>query len=121
MTIDGRLSLMNTKTDRGQAALGVLLAAVVVAVLVILGIVGWQFGWWLDAKNEEKAAAVRDNAPNAQRGYVQAARDSIEVVLDPTSPVALVKYHTEVACDNLENVNDAYMTPELEQFQSVYC
>lgn len=104
---------------RAVGATVAIVLAIVVAIVIGIGM--WQFNWFLAAKNAEKAAEVRDNAPNAQRGYRQAARDAIEVVLDPASSAALVKYNTDIACENIASIDPAFMTADLESFEFANC
>lgn len=107
--------------DRGSVATGILIAIASLLLVTGIGVAGWQFDWWLQGKNAEKLAQVRDNTPNAQRGYREAARAAIKVVLDPASSVALVKFNTAIACDNIASLDGGFKTSELAQFEFTYC
>lgn len=104
-----------------KAVAGTVAIILALIVAIIIGVGMWQFSWFLEAKNAEKQAEVIDNSPNAQRGYRQAARDAIEIVLDPKADAALVKYNTGIACENIASIDPSYMTEDLESFKFANC
>lgn len=73
---------MRRKNDAGNAAV-VTLASILAAVLLIgLGVVGWQFDWWLKAKNTDKATDVTRRSLQYQTARVDEIRSAMKNFLD---------------------------------------
>jgi hypothetical protein len=98
-----------------------LATVVVVALLIVIGVAGWQFGWWLEAKNVDRQVQI----DNTQKGTQQAWQDQVLAdirdasLIEPNDPRrgALV----DDACNLIPRLTPTYLTSPIEVFASQEC
>ena len=70
-----------------------LATVVVVALLIVIGVAGWQFGWWLEAKNVDRQVQI----DNTQKGTQQAWQDQVLADIRDASLAAQYRQHPVVS------------------------
>ena len=100
--------------------IGTALAAIVLAV--VIGVAGWQFGWWLKAKNIQKRGQIIDQSYNHQVGLRQQVLDSInDLTIHADMPAGQKVRITATTCDAIDQMLDQYKTRTIVAFAATNC
>ncbi len=97
------------------ATLGALVLA------VVIGVAGWQFGWWLQEKNVDREVHIVNRNTGVQTAWRDEARNTVAdfYVYDGNSSAqgALrVK-----ACSLIDRLTSDYLDDDLVRFESKEC
>lgn len=114
---------MNHKSERGETVLGGV-AIIIVAVLLFVGIgvAGWQFGWWLEAKNTDRQV----NIDNRNKGTQTAWHDEVVKtiadyeLIDPANTAARGALRIK-ACDLIPRLTSPYRDDNIVAFEQEQC
>lgn len=99
-------------------AVAIALAAVLLAV--VIGVAGWQFGWWLKAKNVQKKGQIIDQSYNHQIGLRQQVLNGIhDITVD--MPAGQRVRIVNTTCDAIDQMLDQYKTATITAFQATEC
>ena len=100
-------------------------AALALAALVLaaaIGVAGWQFGWWLKAKNVQKRGQILDQSYNHQVGLRQQVLDSInDLTIHADMPNGQKVRITATTCDAIDQMLNQYKTPTITGFEAGNC
>lgn len=99
-------------------------AAVLVGLLliVVIAVAGWQFGWWLKAKNVDRGGRLIDRSYNHQIGLRQQVLDGIhDVELHPDMTPGQRVRIVGTTCDAIDQMTEQYLTPTIAAFAATEC
>lgn len=104
------------KTKMVFAAIGVI------AALAIIGVAGWQFGWWLQEKNVNRQVQIDNRNKGVQTAWMDEARNAIEDynLIDPSNTAARGAVRIK-ACTLIERLVGPYRQDDLVKFQEEHC
>lgn len=94
----------------------------VVVLAVLIGVGGWQAGWWLEGKNVDKRVQIQNRNKGVQTAWMDEARNAVVdyQLVDPSNTAARGALRTK-ACDLIYRLSDSYLQPDLESFQEKQC
>lgn len=107
--------------DGATLAKGCIGALLGVVLFVGIGIAGWQFDWWLKAKNTDKQVEIDNRNLGTQTAWQDEAKKLIrEADLLPEGAPQAAALRQD-ACELIDKLTDSYMTDQLADFESAYC
>lgn len=101
--------------------------AVIGAVLVaaIIGVAGWQFGWWLEEKNVDRQVRIDNRNKGVQVAWRDEARNTIAdfyVYDQPGLQNQAAQGALRVkACSLIDRLTDSYLDEDLVKFERTQC
>lgn len=100
-------------------AVGVTVAVLLVAV--VIGVAGWQFGWWLKEKNVDRGVQVQNRNLGTQTAWHDEATDLInQASLLPDNAPQRAALERQ-ACELIGRLSDPYVDDNLATFQTQEC
>lgn len=101
---------------------GFFIALGLVASLVVIGVAGWQFDWWLQGKNVDKKVQIQNHNKGTQTAWMDEARNSITDydLVDPSNMAARGALRIK-ACGLIQRLTGPYLGDDLLAFQSKEC
>lgn len=101
---------------------GVLIALGLVLSLAVIGVAGWQFGWWLEGKNVDKSVQIQNRNTGVQTAWMDEARNATTDydLVDPANTAARGALRNK-ACTLIERLAGPYRQDDLLTFQTKEC
>lgn len=98
-------------------ALGIMGA---IAFVILIGVVGWQFDWWLTEKNVDRKVQIENRNTGTQTAWHDEAVNLINQasLIEGTPQEAALKRQ---ACELIARLTDTYMSDDLVTFQAQEC
>jgi hypothetical protein len=92
-----------------------------IVLIVLIGVAGWQFDWWLTEKNVDRQVQIDNRNTGTQTAWADRAKDLIVEIgtLPEDAPVRVTL--TQRACDYIGRLTDPYVTDDLATFQAQEC
>lgn len=93
-----------------------------VVSLAVIGVAGWQFGWWLEGKNVDKRVQIQNHNKGVQTAWMDEARNAATDydLIDPANTAARGALRTK-ACDLIVRLTGPYLQSDLASFQAREC
>lgn len=94
-----------------------------VAILFVVGVgvAGWQFEWWLKAKETDKQVQIDNRNLGTQAAWQDEAVDLInQADLLPEGAPQAAGLRRQ-ACGLIDKLTDSYVTDQLADFESANC
>lgn len=90
-------------------------------LVVGIGVAGWQFDWWLKAKNTDKQVQIDNRNLGTQTAWQDEAKKLINQasVLPEGAPQAAALERQ--ACELIDKLTNTYMTDQLADFEAANC
>ena len=108
--------------DYGNAATWVLGSIATILLIVVIAVAGWQFNWWLAAKNVDKQTGIDNRQKGTQVAWRDEALSSIkDFYLTPSDNTAARGVLRDQACSLGGRLTDTYKDPKIRVFMSEEC
>lgn len=100
----------------------VFMALGLVLSLAVIGVVGWQAGWWLEAKNTDRRVQIDNRQKGTQTAWSDEARNAISdyLLLDPANTATRGALRNK-ACVLINRLTYNYKDDDLVAFETKEC
>lgn len=90
--------------------------------MAVVGVVGWEFQWWLEGKNVDKRVQIQNRNTGVQTAWMDEARNAISDfrLIDPSNTAERGALRNK-ACTLIVRLTEPYRQDDIVKFQREEC